>query len=76
MIGTMKQEWNTPELVKGLPPEFLTIMDHIQSLSFNDAPDYDYIKSLLLSALTAQGGDEHQCGAPPTLECLIFVLFL
>ena len=54
----MKQEWNNPELVKGLPLEFMSFMDHVQSLDFNEKPDYDYLKSLLLTALTAQGGSE------------------
>eukprot|EP01128_Nolandella_sp_AFSM9_P012631 TRINITY_DN9471_c0_g1_i1.p1 TRINITY_DN9471_c0_g1~~TRINITY_DN9471_c0_g1_i1.p1 ORF type:complete len:486 (-),score=57.32 TRINITY_DN9471_c0_g1_i1:13-1470(-) len=57
-IGKLKQDWNNPDLVSDLPAEFLTMMDHLQSLSFSDTPDYAYLKGLLLTALTKEGGDE------------------
>lgn len=60
-IGQMKQDWNNPELVAGLPSELLTMMDHLQSLTFDDTPDYAYLKGLLLTALTRNGGLTNEC---------------
>lgn len=54
-IGEVKIQWNTSELVKGLPPEFLQFMNHLQSLKYSDAPDYNFLKNLLKTSLSACG---------------------
>jgi len=46
-IKLMKLKHTPEELVKDLPSEFMSIIKHIQSLSFFDTPDYEYIRSLL-----------------------------
>eukprot|EP01113_Clastostelium_recurvatum_P020157 TRINITY_DN2395_c0_g1_i1.p1 TRINITY_DN2395_c0_g1~~TRINITY_DN2395_c0_g1_i1.p1 ORF type:complete len:527 (-),score=92.01 TRINITY_DN2395_c0_g1_i1:158-1738(-) len=46
-IGEMKIKFNTPELVKDLPPIFLTFMKHLKSLSYEDRPDYQYLQNLM-----------------------------
>jgi tau tubulin kinase len=58
-IGEMKIKWNTPELVKDLPPQFLAFMKHMKSLNYADRPDYNYLQSLMQDLYHSAGGDEH-----------------
>jgi hypothetical protein len=39
-VGEMKRKYLGTELVADLPPEFLTFMQHLQSLDYADRPDY------------------------------------
>jgi len=55
-IGEMKSELNTPDLVRGLPPVFTSFMDYLQSLNYEDKPDYNYIKSILTEGVDRIGG--------------------
>lgn len=57
-IGEMKIELNKAELVLDLPSEFLAFMQHLQSLQYEDRPDYTYLRGLLLTAYENAGGDE------------------
>jgi len=57
-IGEMKVKFNTPELVKDLPHEFLNFMDHLQSLEYADKPDYNFLASLLQDLYTKAGGTD------------------
>eukprot|EP01126_Amoeba_proteus_P033111 TRINITY_DN3241_c0_g1_i8.p1 TRINITY_DN3241_c0_g1~~TRINITY_DN3241_c0_g1_i8.p1 ORF type:complete len:403 (-),score=80.37 TRINITY_DN3241_c0_g1_i8:36-1148(-) len=79
-IGEMKIQWNTPELVRGLPPEFLKFMNHLQSLKFGDPPDYLLLMNLLRGALSNCGeteaaifGWEKQAPPPRLLTAINFV---
>lgn len=58
-IGEMKKQYNTPELVRDLPREYLSMMDHLQTLSYAAKPDYSYLISLLKSLYTKLGGDDN-----------------
>lgn len=46
-IGQMKIQYNTPELVKDLPPQFLQFMEYLQTLQYESTPDYQLLLSLL-----------------------------
>ena len=68
-IGDMKVKYNTPELVKDLPPQFLTFMKHLKSLQYADRPDYNHLYNLLLDLYHSVGCDDHtpfdwEVGAP------------
>uniref|UniRef100_A0A6B2L484 non-specific serine/threonine protein kinase n=1 Tax=Arcella intermedia TaxID=1963864 RepID=A0A6B2L484_9EUKA len=56
-IGEMKTEGLGPDLVEGLPPQFFQFLDHLQTLSFTDQPDYKFLKKLMQQALTNSGGN-------------------
>lgn len=68
-IGDMKVKYNTPDLVKDLPPQFLAFMKHLKNLNYADRPDYNHLYSLLLEVYHAQGCDDNtpfdwEVGAP------------
>mmetsp|Transcript_33862 Transcript_33862/g.79284 ORF Transcript_33862/g.79284 Transcript_33862/m.79284 type:complete len:475 (-) Transcript_33862:22-1446(-) len=46
-IGLQKIQYNSPELVKGLPAIFLPFMEHLQQLEYYDEPQYDMLAELL-----------------------------
>jgi hypothetical protein len=52
-IGMLKIHFNTQELVAGLPPPFQTFMQHLQSLEYADAPNYDQICALMEELIDA-----------------------
>mmetsp|Transcript_28666 Transcript_28666/g.64960 ORF Transcript_28666/g.64960 Transcript_28666/m.64960 type:complete len:561 (-) Transcript_28666:245-1927(-) len=46
-IGLLKIHFNSAELVRDLPPTYLSFMQHLQALDYLDCPDYDYLVQLL-----------------------------
>ncbi len=55
-VGEMKIRCNTPELVADLPKEFLLLWEHLQTLRYEDAPDYDMLSNAFRACLIAAGG--------------------
>ena len=51
-LAAVKQRSIGPELVSGLPPEFGLIMEHLQTLKYEDLPDYEYMVQLLQDCLS------------------------
>eukprot|EP01112_Ceratiomyxa_fruticulosa_P016995 TRINITY_DN5216_c0_g2_i2.p1 TRINITY_DN5216_c0_g2~~TRINITY_DN5216_c0_g2_i2.p1 ORF type:complete len:522 (-),score=74.99 TRINITY_DN5216_c0_g2_i2:62-1627(-) len=58
-IGEMKIKYNTPDLVKDLPPLFLNFMKHLKNLNYIDRPDYNYLQSLLDDLYSSLGCDDN-----------------
>eukprot|EP01126_Amoeba_proteus_P052193 TRINITY_DN6282_c0_g1_i11.p1 TRINITY_DN6282_c0_g1~~TRINITY_DN6282_c0_g1_i11.p1 ORF type:complete len:490 (-),score=85.69 TRINITY_DN6282_c0_g1_i11:600-2069(-) len=59
-VGEMKRQFNNPDkLVKGLPPEFTSFMNYLNSLDYSDSPNYDYLLGLLRGSLEKFGGQEN-----------------
>eukprot|EP00761_Pharyngomonas_kirbyi_P009320 gb/GECH01009336.1/.p1 GENE.gb/GECH01009336.1/~~gb/GECH01009336.1/.p1 ORF type:complete len:406 (+),score=89.33 gb/GECH01009336.1/:1-1218(+) len=54
-IHRLKVKFSTPELVKNLPKGFTLFLEHIKTLRYADAPDYDYLRSILLETYSASG---------------------
>ncbi|KAJ5075408.1 tau-tubulin kinase 1 [Anaeramoeba ignava] len=46
-IKEMKIKYNCPALCQGLPPEFVKFFEHINSLKYEDKPNYQYLRNLL-----------------------------
>ncbi|KAH9024992.1 hypothetical protein EDB83DRAFT_2320023 [Lactarius deliciosus] len=44
-------------LCQGLPAPFLAFTKHIQSLGFNEKPQYDYLRSLLVQCLAHRSNE-------------------
>ncbi|KAJ6255662.1 tau-tubulin kinase 1 [Anaeramoeba flamelloides] len=59
IISKLKKKFNSPELVKGLPDQFLKILEHILSLKYEDEPNYNYLRQLLTDAYYEAGYDEN-----------------
>ena len=57
-IADSKKELDSLQLVRGLPPQFADFLKHIQKLGFYDAPDYDYLKTLLADCYKENGYDD------------------
>ncbi|KAK5582404.1 hypothetical protein RB653_003987 [Dictyostelium firmibasis] len=57
-IGEMKQKYNTPELVKDLPPQFSQFMKHLKSLNYEDRPNYVFLQTLLNDCYASLGLSE------------------
>eukprot|EP00002_Diphylleia_rotans_P039282 TRINITY_DN9081_c0_g1_i1.p1 TRINITY_DN9081_c0_g1~~TRINITY_DN9081_c0_g1_i1.p1 ORF type:complete len:537 (+),score=83.24 TRINITY_DN9081_c0_g1_i1:101-1711(+) len=47
-IGIMKRACDTTDLVRGMPPEFLVLYHYLHSLKYEDVPDYDLLRRLLV----------------------------
>jgi tau tubulin kinase len=58
-IGEMKIQYNNIHFVSDLPPEFSSFMEHLQTLQYQDKPDYDYLHSLLYNLYCKLGGNEN-----------------
>jgi len=58
-VGEMKLSCTSAEFLKGLPPELNTFIEYLQSLQFQDQPDYSYLKSLLHQAIRDLGGNDN-----------------
>ena len=56
-IGLLKIHFNSAELVRDLPPPYLTFMQHLQSLDYLDRPDYDF----LIRCETGGGKGQREC---------------
>jgi serine/threonine protein kinase len=56
-IAEMKIRYNTPDLVLGLPDEFLRFMEHLQNLDYASAPDYAFLCNLLQTVFEKAGGN-------------------
>ncbi|KPI85928.1 putative protein kinase [Leptomonas seymouri] len=54
-IGRCKEESITPHLVRNLPREFQPFLAHLQTLRYEDEPDYDLLTTLMLRALERRG---------------------
>ena len=52
----------TPEkLCKGLPPQFLEYINYARRMTFEQEPDYKYLRNLFLTALQNYGGKMDYC---------------
>lgn len=45
-VGTMKEKYDHTLLLKNMPSEFRTFLEHIQSLDYYDKPDYALLHNL------------------------------
>ncbi len=52
-------KYNTPDLVKDLPPQFLAFMKHLKTLNYADRPDYNHLYTLMLDLYHSVGCDDH-----------------
>eukprot|EP01095_Lingulamoeba_sp_RSL-Kostka_P009247 TRINITY_DN3185_c0_g2_i1.p1 TRINITY_DN3185_c0_g2~~TRINITY_DN3185_c0_g2_i1.p1 ORF type:complete len:360 (-),score=83.43 TRINITY_DN3185_c0_g2_i1:234-1313(-) len=57
-VGEMKLKYNNDELVADLPHEFLLFMQHLQTLTYEDRPNYSFLNTLLSDLFNSLGGDE------------------
>ncbi|KAJ3229395.1 hypothetical protein HDU81_005399 [Chytriomyces hyalinus] len=51
-IGEMKQSLPIEELCEGFPQEFSTYLKYCRELTFEETPDYDYLRDLFTQVLT------------------------
>ncbi|GET92368.1 protein kinase, putative [Leishmania tarentolae] len=54
-IGRCKEESISPHLVRNLPREFQPFLAHLQTLRYEDEPDYDLLLTLMHRALDRRG---------------------
>jgi len=50
-IGKMKEEFTNPALVQGLPQQMLSLLHHINQLTFRESPNYAFIRGLFQQML-------------------------
>uniref|UniRef100_A0A7S3GKX4 Protein kinase domain-containing protein n=2 Tax=Palpitomonas bilix TaxID=652834 RepID=A0A7S3GKX4_9EUKA len=50
-MGLLKIQINNQELVKGMPAEFSSMMQYLQSMAYEDTPDYSYLENLMRSVM-------------------------
>jgi len=54
-IGQCKEKVSHEELCKGFPHEFVRYFQHLDSLKFEDQPDYDLLRRLMRKAFEGEG---------------------
>ncbi|XP_061173857.1 serine/threonine-protein kinase MRCK beta-like isoform X2 [Saccostrea echinata] len=45
-VGQMKEKYDHTQMLKNMPPEFKTFLEHIESLEYHDKPDYSLMHNL------------------------------
>ncbi len=54
-VGQMKDKYDNVTLLKHLPQEFKTILDHIATLNYFDKPDYNMMHGILQQCMKRKG---------------------
>ncbi|KAK4684727.1 hypothetical protein P7C73_g5443, partial [Tremellales sp. Uapishka_1] len=54
-IGEKKQTTPIPELVENYPQEFAIYLNYVRKLTFDETPDYDFLRELFTTALKNSG---------------------
>lgn len=59
-IGQKKQSTSIDDLCKGYPEEFGTYLKYVRKLSFEETPDYDFLRELFSKAIRRIGEEDDQ----------------
>lgn len=59
-IGEKKQTTPIPELVEGYPQEFAIYLNYVRKLTFDETPDYDFLRELFATAMKNNGDEDDQ----------------
>jgi casein kinase 1 len=59
-IGQKKQSTSIDDLCKGYPEEFGTYLKYVRKLSFEETPDYDFLRELFNKAIRRIGEEDDQ----------------
>ncbi|EIW68878.1 hypothetical protein TREMEDRAFT_71721 [Tremella mesenterica DSM 1558] len=59
-IGEKKQTTPIPELVDGYPQEFAIYLNYVRKLTFDETPDYDFLRELFSTALKNAGEEDDE----------------
>ena len=54
-VGTMKEKYDHTLLLKNMPSEFRTFLDHILTLEYYDKPDYSLLHNLFQQCIKRKG---------------------
>lgn len=54
-VGQMKEKYEHTHFLKSLPSEFKQILEHIQSLRYEDKPDYELLQNLFRTSIARRG---------------------
>ena len=57
-VGNMKEKYDHSVMLKNLPNEFKTFLDHILSLEYFDKPDYALLHNLFEQCIRRKGIEE------------------
>ena len=60
-ILKFKSEITPEQLCRGLPPQFEAYINYIRRMTFDQEPDYKYLRNLFLTALQKYGGTMDYC---------------
>lgn len=59
-IGQKKQSTSIDDLCKGYPEEFGTYLKYVRKLSFEETPNYDFLRELFSKAIRRIGEEDDQ----------------
>lgn len=54
-VGQKKEEYDHTQMLKNMPPEFKTFLEHIESLEYLDKPDYSLMHNLFEQCIRRKG---------------------
>lgn len=54
-VGQKKEEYDHTQMLKNMPPEFKTFLEHIESLEYLDKPDYSLMHNLFEQCIRWKG---------------------
>ena len=55
MLVTLKRETTFEEMLEGQPMEFIDYMNYVRGLSFEQRPDYSYLRKLFEGLMIKNG---------------------
>ncbi|CAF1448579.1 unnamed protein product [Adineta steineri] len=59
-VGQMKDKYDHTHFLKSLPSEFKQFLEHVQTLRYEDKPDYDLLQNLFRTSITRRGYKEQE----------------
>ncbi|CAF1280920.1 unnamed protein product, partial [Adineta ricciae] len=57
-VGQMKDKYDHTQFLKSLPSEFKQFLEHIQTLRYEDKPDYELLQNLFRTSIARRGYKE------------------
>lgn len=59
LFGEIKEKMTPVELCQDMPEEFVKFLEYCRKLNYEEEPNYEYLKNLMITVLNREGFDEN-----------------